>query len=471
MKPDQYLKNLSILTSLAVTGCLIWSSVMQPIAFAQSTSISLRQERLQLAQAPDFSRPVERKIPGVAGTIVTGFRYDPNTKEIGVLLSGDHVIKPIIEKQEEQRPKYTDYNRVTIKDFRYRGVDVGRQEIRVDARVRYQKLENRPLGGRYTTFDQAADITLGANFEVKNRQLEAATYIRRFEPGWASGPLGFVYSAFDAAFGVIAWVAKGEFITISKVTGTLGSAYVNLAQPQKELVNSMFSEVNRWNAEGLVYLNRTDYDADGIWLLFKADQNQTTRLQSRLSNLVNGYFPGLIVNNQLNLVASNSSPEDGNFITVQPSSGRPTCTGSPVFCNSDITGYNSSGRGDFGDDPPCFNVDSRTGWQSVTVPQGYYRIADITGGWTVDANNYAPVGAEGHTGAAGEALAPFSQYKFVNWASFGALILEYDSQIAAVNVGREVISPSGTRTVKFRINDNDQALGDNQGSLQVCFGQ
>jgi len=164
--------------------------------------------------------------------------------------------------------------------------------------------------------------------------------------------------------------------------------------------------------------------------------------------------------------------DSGRPVTVDRSvpSSRPSTSDNPVTVQPS-TGYNPSGRGDFGDDPPCFNVDSRTGWQSVTVPQGYYRIADITGGWTVDANNYVRVGAEGHTGYAGEALAPFSQYKFVNGASFGALILEDDSQIAAVNVGSEVIPPSGTRTVKFRINDNDQALGDNQGSLQVCFGQ
>lgn len=164
-----------------------------------------------------------------------------------------------------------------------------------------------------------------------------------------------------------------------------------------------------------------------------------------------------------------SNPERDNPVTVQPGSGRPQCTGSNAFCGGGID-FGSSGRGDFGDDTQCSMVDSRTGWQSVVVPQGYYRIASISGGWSVDASNHAPVGAEGHTGAAGEALAPFSQYKFVNWAHFGALILEDDSQIAAVNVGSEVIPPSGSRTVKFRINDKDEALSDNQGSLQVCFG-
>jgi hypothetical protein len=290
---------------LLLTGCFMWSSVIQPIAVAQNDSIAVQPQKIQLAQLPDLSRPVEKKIRLPGGSVLTGFRYNPNTMEVGILLSGDHVIKPIIEKQEEQRPKYTDYNRVTIKNFKYRGIDVGKREILVDARSRYQKLEDRPVvGGRYTTFDQAADITLGANFEVKDHQLDVGTYIRQFEPGWASGPLGFVYSAFDAAFGAVTWIAEREFITFSKTTGTLGSVYVNLAQPQKELVNSMFSEVNRWNSEGLVYLNRTDYDSDGIWLLFKADRNQVAKLWPRLGNTVGGYFPGLTVNNQLNLISA-----------------------------------------------------------------------------------------------------------------------------------------------------------------------
>ncbi|MBD2078674.1 hypothetical protein [Leptolyngbya sp. FACHB-17] len=277
----------------------------------KSNPADLGGRSLVLSQLPDFSRPIEKKVPGFGGTIVSGFRYNPNTKEIGILLSGDHLIKPIIEKQGEQRPKNTDYNRVTIKGFRYVGIDVERREILVDARIRYQKLEKKPLGGLYTTFDQAADVTLGANFEVENRQLKTGTYIRRFKSDWASGPLGFIYSIFDAAFGVILWVAEGEFVKISDYGGTLASAYVNLAQPQRLLVDSLFSEVNEWNSQGLVYLSQTDYDPDGIWLLFKADPNQAQKLYQQLGNLVNHYFPDVSVNNQLNLVAANTSPIAG----------------------------------------------------------------------------------------------------------------------------------------------------------------
>ncbi len=153
------------------------------------------QEKSQkIAQLPDLSIPIERKVPGPGGTVATGFRYDPRTKEIGVLLSGYHVIQPIIENQEVDPPKYTDYNRVTIKNFRYRGIDARSRQVVLSARVRYEKLEARPwpLQGRYTVFDNAADITLGANFKVNNRQLETRTFVREFDADWASGPLGYV---------------------------------------------------------------------------------------------------------------------------------------------------------------------------------------------------------------------------------------------------------------------------------------
>jgi hypothetical protein len=290
--------------SLILAGYLTANVIPKSIAVAQDTSTSVQRQRFQISQLPDLSRPIERKIRLPGGTVLTGFRYNPNTKEVGILLSGDHVISPVLQRQEELRPRYTNYNRITLKNFRYSGINVGKREVLIDSRLRYEKLEDRPWGGRYTTFDQAADIKLGANFEVKNRQLEAGTYIRRFKPDWASGPLGYVYSIFDAALGVVTWASKGEFIRISDMLGTVATSYVNLAQPQKQLVNSMFQEVNDWNSKGLVSLNRTDYDSDGIWMLFRADQNKADLLRTRLGSLVGAYFPDLTVNNQLNLVSA-----------------------------------------------------------------------------------------------------------------------------------------------------------------------
>jgi YEATS family len=313
--------------SLSVTGYfIIWSSVIPSLAFAQNASIAVQHQHFQLAQIPDLSRPIEKKVRVPGGTVVAGFRYNPQTKDISILVSGDLLIKPIIEKQPEQRPKYTKYNRVTISNFKYNGIDVGNREIRVEAKARYQKLTDKPwpLSGRFTTFDQSANIRLGANFEVNNRRLEAKTYVRKFDPGWASGPLGFVLSAFDALTGVATWASSGEFTTLSEMTGTLGATYINLAQPQKELVNSMFNEVNKWNSEGLIFLSRTDYDQDGMWLSFQTDQNQVGRLWSRLGNLMGIYFPGVTVDSQLNLISSAPATPGRVIVRTRPVEPSPT---------------------------------------------------------------------------------------------------------------------------------------------------
>jgi len=44
----------------------------------------------------------------------------------------------------------------------------------------------------------------------------------------------------------------------------------------------------------------------------------------------------------------------------------------------------------------CFDVSSRTGWQYFDLGGPYTRIASVSGGWSVDARSYAPVGPQGH---------------------------------------------------------------------------
>ncbi len=120
-------------------------------------------------------------------------------------------------------------------------------------------------------------------------------------------PFGYVVSIFDGLFGVLSWAVEGEFVQLSDVLGTLGGIYVNLAQPQRELVNSVFEEVNDWNSRSLVYLNSVDYDPDGLWLMFQADTSKSESLWNELNTLVTSYFPEIGVNNQLNLVVSSES--------------------------------------------------------------------------------------------------------------------------------------------------------------------
>jgi hypothetical protein len=125
--------------------------------------------------------------------------------------------------------------------------------------------------------------------------------------------------------------------------------------------------------------------------------------------------------------------------------------------------------------PHCVTVDARKGWQKFKIPLANW-IVSISGAWTVDAAKLASVGAEGHLGAAAQKLAPFAQHKYLKDAPFGApLITQLDEILVARALRRlpgeaaKVGRMRGANEVYLRINDGDQALGDNAGALTVCF--
>ncbi|MEP0855822.1 alpha/beta hydrolase [Trichocoleus sp. DQ-U1] len=116
----------------------------------------------------------------------------------------------------------------------------------------------------------------------------------------------------------------------------------------------------------------------------------------------------------------------------------------------------------------CVSVDSRSGWQHFNLPGSFTRVASISGGWSVDTQNYASVGSSGHSGRDAEALAPYNQYKFDQRFPFGALLM--GSGQGTLWIQNPLSFNGSFGAVDMRINDADNALGDNGGSLQVCFG-
>lgn len=125
--------------------------------------------------------------------------------------------------------------------------------------------------------------------------------------------------------------------------------------------------------------------------------------------------------------------------------------------------------------PPstCLNVDSRQGWQSVTVNHGV-SSTQIGGGWSVDTRSYSMVSYGGHEGSDAERLAPFNAYKYDQRFPFGALLMDVPEHgVVWVDnpsgwIVRRVGFPAGA-TFRLRINDADNALGDNGGALRVCL--
>lgn len=119
--------------------------------------------------------------------------------------------------------------------------------------------------------------------------------------------------------------------------------------------------------------------------------------------------------------------------------------------------------------PYCVDVSSRTGWTSFNLPRSFTKVASINGGWSVDSRSYAPVGPYGHTGQDAQALSPYNQYKHDQRFPFGALLVDIPNSGYIWVKEPQTLSQSISST-QIRINDADNALGDNGGSLNVCFG-
>jgi len=115
----------------------------------------------------------------------------------------------------------------------------------------------------------------------------------------------------------------------------------------------------------------------------------------------------------------------------------------------------------------CVSVNSKGGWQRFNLPGTFTKVTSIDGDWSVDSRSYAPVGATGHSGRDAEALAPYNQYKFDQRFPFGALLMGSAQGVLWIQNPISLNSPFGA--VDMRINDADNALGDNEGSLKVCF--
>ncbi|MGJ8616516.1 MAG: hypothetical protein ACSHWS_06715 [Sulfitobacter sp.] len=135
----------------------------------------------------------------------------------------------------------------------------------------------------------------------------------------------------------------------------------------------------------------------------------------------------------------------------------------------------------------CYLVDSRRGWQRIDTsalsspttfafgPENWRLQRDMgigpMPGWTVDAAKYDRVGPSGHSGFAAEELAPFNAYKFDQKWPFGALIMrteQGDRYHVKTSATAKSLSEH-TRYLDMRINDGDNALGDNAGEVMVCI--
>ncbi len=119
----------------------------------------------------------------------------------------------------------------------------------------------------------------------------------------------------------------------------------------------------------------------------------------------------------------------------------------------------------------CVDVQSRKGWQQLSLPTGKIRKVGYSGTWSVIAGQAAPVGPRGYSGQAAKKLGPLFGYKFDQSYAFGEMLVRDQAgrivpfaEFAALAVNSR--DPAGVYA--FRINDKDIALWDNAGVIRIC---
>jgi Ricin-type beta-trefoil lectin domain len=115
----------------------------------------------------------------------------------------------------------------------------------------------------------------------------------------------------------------------------------------------------------------------------------------------------------------------------------------------------------------CAEVDARAGWKTYELAPGtsLVGVSSVSGTWSVDDKNYPRVGPEGY-------LNPNlnEQYKYDRKYPFGALLMVDPGQGYTQIKGSQMLPKPITDRITLRINDSDSSLGDNGGTLTVCFG-
>ena len=117
----------------------------------------------------------------------------------------------------------------------------------------------------------------------------------------------------------------------------------------------------------------------------------------------------------------------------------------------------------------CVNVDALHGWHEFEFPQPYGHVTYLGGSWSVDADVLFPVGPEGYE-ELWESGLEFPGLRFTDSAPTGALLIE-DQERGIVWFQRPKCLANSQHRVRMRINEIDEDLFDNHGSLTVCFGK
>jgi len=219
------------------------------------------------------------------------FRYDAQKQSVAV-----RVGRPILAYKIEQIPnqvlKDTKFNYEEAKWFKFKGINVDKRQILIQFRFRKKHWEDALLG-RILIYDNAADVNTGLNLEVENRQIKGHPFIHKVNADWASGIGGWATNFCDLMYGTLNWLFTGKFTTITDTILNVGAGFINQLSAFDQInLKEELAELNYLNQNGFIYLDKTEYDNKGVWLVFKLDYSRLDAFIGRLEAWNRGLLNG-----------------------------------------------------------------------------------------------------------------------------------------------------------------------------------
>ncbi|ERT08084.1 hypothetical protein M595_1864 [Lyngbya aestuarii BL J] len=177
---------------------------------------------------------------------------------------GNEGLKKLIESLPEEYIKDTEYNKHSLKWFKFRGIDTKRQEIKIEFRLRVKKYEN-VLVGRVKIYDNAWDVKAGLKLEVDaNRKLTGKITVRDHKSDIPSGILGIFDVALSSistgSLTVLNSIFTGNLFTFS--SAIIGKKLDGLSQNIPDYVLKTIND--KAGKYEVVYLERVKYKEDSV---------------------------------------------------------------------------------------------------------------------------------------------------------------------------------------------------------------
>ena len=223
------------------------------------------------------------EIPNDTESVV---RWSPKTMKFGLRIN-KLKLSSALAILGEVRPKYTRYNRLTLKQWTVSSID--NRGIQIAARWDYERRERQYLTERFYTICTASGELSGfAKFKRgKDTGLDVELLPGSFPDKYFCSNRGALHLA--------AWIVKGSASFKDKLATNLGLTTLTMWNDIKAPLAPLWYETR---ANRLVF-DSADYDNDGVWINFSINEakiGEDTTLKLTLQSLceISGKCPGSV---------------------------------------------------------------------------------------------------------------------------------------------------------------------------------